>query len=137
MEDFLCLLALVELDVLGELGEELVELDEELEELDDAHVIDKSFLELRREVLLDVVELVGLDWLRHDLSHEGHVAPQVLELHLVVVLDVVPRHLVHFGVDTFALPLHVGVVVAVLVLVQKPLEFDVVGALESRYPEAD
>ena len=60
MEDFHCLLILVELDVLGELVEELVKLDKELEELDDAHVIDKSFLELHREVLLDVDELVGL-----------------------------------------------------------------------------
>ena len=44
------------------------------------------------------------------------------------------RHLVHLGVDTRALPLHVGVVVviAVLVLVQKMLGFDVVSALESR-----
>ena len=95
-------------------------------------MLGKSFLELRREVLLDVVELVGLDWLRHDLNLEGHVAPQVLELHVVVVLDVVPRHLEHFSVDALALPLHVGVVVAVLVLAQKPLGFDVVGALESR-----
>ena len=35
------------------------------------------------------------------------------------------------GVDTLALLLHVGVVVAFLVLAQKPLGFDVVGALES------
>ena len=38
----------------------------------------------------------------------------------------------HFGVDARVLPLHVGVVVAVLVLAQWLLEFDVVGALESR-----
>ena len=62
----------------------------------------------------------------------GHVAPQVLELHGVVDLGVVPRHLEHFGVDALALPLHVGVVVAVLVLAQRPLEFNVVGTLESR-----
>ena len=43
-----------------------------------------------------------------------------------------PQHLVHLDVDARALPLHVGDVVAVLVLVQKPLEFDIVGALESR-----
>ena len=43
-----------------------------------------------------------------------------------------PRHLEHFGVDTLALPLHVGIVVAVLVLAQRPLGFDIVGALESR-----
>ena len=63
----------------------------------------------------------------------GRVASQVLELHGVVVLGIVPRHLVQLGVDALALPLHVGVVVAVLELAQKPLEFDVVGALESRY----
>ena len=104
---------------------------EELEKLDDALVIDKSSLELHRKVLLDVVELVGLDRLWHDLIHEGNVAPQVLELHRVVVLGVVLRHLVQLGVDALALPLHVGVVVAVLMLAQKPLGFDVVGALES------
>ena len=37
----------------------------------------------------------------------------------------------HFGVDALALPLHVGVVVVFHVLAQKPLGFDVVGALES------
>ena len=54
------------------------------------------------------------------------------ELLVVVVLDVVSWHFVHLSVITLALPLHVGVVVAVLVLAQRPLEFDVVGALESR-----
>ena len=87
-----CLLALDGLDVLVSHEEELV----------DAHVLRKSFLELRREVLLDVVELVGLDWLRHDLSLEEHVAPQVLELHVVVVLDVAPRRLVHLDVVALA-----------------------------------
>ena len=60
--------------------------------------------------------------------------PQVLELPVVVVLDVVPRHLVHFGVDTRALPLHVVVVVvvAILMLAQRLLGFDIVGALASR-----
>ena len=110
------------------LEEELVDLEEELV---DAHVLGKSFLELRREELLDVDELVGLGWLRLDLNLGGLVAPQVLELHGVVVLGVVPRHLVQLGVDALALPLHVGVVVAVLVLAQKPLGFDVVSALES------
>ena len=38
----------------------------------------------------------------------------------------------HFGVDALALPLHVGVVVVVLVLAQKPLGVDLVGGLESR-----
>ena len=56
----------------------------------------------------------------------------MLEHLISVALDVVPRHLVLLGVDALALPLHVGVVVAVLVLAQRPLEFDVVGALESQ-----
>ena len=114
-----------ELDVLGELVEELVELDV-------AHELDIVVRELLREVLLHVHELVGLGRLWLDLNLGGLVAPQVLELHGVVVLGVVLRHLVQLGVDALALPLHVGVVVAVLVLVQKPLEFDVVGTLESR-----
>ena len=83
-------------------------------------------------MLLLVLELVGLGWLRLDLNLGGLVAPQVLELHGVVVLGVVPRHLVHLGVDARAIPLHVGVVIAVLVLARKPLGFDIVGALESR-----
>ena len=61
----------------------------------------------------------------------GLVAPQVLEHLAIVVLDIEPRHLVHVSVDALALPLHVGVGVAVLVLAQKPLGFDIVGALES------
>ena len=92
----------------------------------------KSFLELRREVLLDVGELVGLDWLQHDLNLEGYVAPQVLELHVVVVLDVAPRHLVHLDVVALAPLVLVVVGVAVLVLVRKQLGFDDVDALESR-----
>ena len=55
----------------------------------------------------------------------------MLELHGVVVLGVVPRHLLHLGVDGRALPLHVGIVISVLVLAPKPLGFDVVDALES------
>ena len=82
-------------------------------------------------MLLHVHDLVSLGWLLLDLNLGGHIAPQVLELHGVVVLGVVPRHLVLLGVDERALPLHVGVVVAFLVLAQKPLGFDVVGALES------
>ena len=131
-----CLLALDGLDVLVSLEEKLVYLDEGLddhvEELVDAHVLRKSFLELRREVLLDVVELVGLDWLRHDLSLEEHVAPQVLELHVVVVLDVAPRRLVHLDVVALAPLVLVVVGVAVLVLVRKQLGCDDVDALESR-----
>ena len=52
MEDFHCRHALDELDVLGELVEELVELEEELEELDDARELEISVLEFLREVLL-------------------------------------------------------------------------------------
>ena len=110
------------------LVKELVEIEEELY---GAHELDKSSLGLLREVLRHVHELVGLGRLRLDLNRVELVVPQVLERHRVVVLDIVPRHLEHFGVDALALPLHVGVVVAVLVLAQRPLEFDVVGALES------
>ena len=49
----------------------------------------------------------------------GHVAPQVLELHVIFVLDVVPRHLVHLDVIMLALPLLDGVGIAVLMLAQK------------------
>ena len=130
MEDFHCCHALDELDVLGELVGELVELEEELEELDDARELEIFVLEFLHEVLLLGHELVGLGRLRLDLNLGGLAAPQVLELHGVVVLGVVPWHLGHLGVDALALPLHVGVVVSVLVLAQRPLEFDVVGALE-------
>ena len=132
MEDFHCRYALDELDVLGELVEELVELEEELEELDDARELEIFIHELLREVLLHVHELVGLGWLRLDLNLGGLAAPQVLELHGVVVLGVVFRLLVQLGVDALALRLHVGVVVAILVLAQKPLGFDIIDALESR-----
>ena len=111
LEDFHCLHALDELDVLVELEEALVDLDEEL---DDAHVIDESSLEFHHEALLVAHELVSCAWLQLDLNLEGHVAPQVLELHVVVVLGVVPRHLMHLGVVALA-PLLL-IVVAVLVL---------------------
>ena len=111
MEEVHCLHALDGLDVLVSLEEELVDLDEQLVELDDAHVIDKSFLELHREALVVAHELVGLGWLRHDLNQEGHVAPQVLELHVVVVLDVV-----HLDVVTLAPLVLVVVLVNFLVL---------------------
>ena len=114
--------------------EELVELEEEL---DNARDLEIFVLEFLREVLPLVHGLVGLGRQRLDSSRVELVAPQVLEHHGVVVLDVVPRHLEHFGVDALALPLHVGVVVAVVVLAQRPLEFDVVGALESRCLEVD
>ena len=114
-----------------ELVEGLVKREDKLEELDDAHVIGKSSLELLREVLPLVHADVDYVWRRRDLNLEGHVVPQVLELHRVVVLGVVPRYLVHLGVGMRALPFHVGVVVTVLVLAQKPLWFDIVDALES------
>ena len=132
MDDSHCLHALGELDVLEEIVEGLVEIEEELEELDDARELEIFVLELLREVLLHVHKLVGLGWLWIDLNLGGLVALQVIELHRVVVLGIVPRHLGHLGVDALVLPLHVGVVVTVLVLAQKPLGFDVVGALGSR-----
>ena len=58
--------------------------------------------------------------------------PQVLEFHGVVLLGVVPRRLVQLGVDALALPLHVGVIIVILVLAQRPLGFVIVGALASR-----
>ena len=124
MEDFHCLLSLVEINVLRERVADLVELD-----------VARELEIVVREFLRDVLPLHGLDgfgrqWL--DSHRVELVAPQVLERHGVVVLDVVPRHLVHFGVDARVLPLHVGVVIAVLVLAQRPLEFDVVDALESQ-----
>ena len=81
-------------------------------------MLGKSFLELRREVLLDVDELVGLGWLWLYLDLEGHVAPQVLELLIVVVLGVVPRRLVHLDVVALAPLVLVVVGVAILVLAQ-------------------
>ena len=55
----------------------------------------------------------------------------MLELLAIVVLDVVPRHLVHLDVDALTLPLLDGVGVAVLVLAQNLLGFGGVVALES------
>ena len=109
--------------------EELVELEVELA---DARELEIFVLEFLREVLPLVHGLVGFGRQRLDSNRIELVAPQVLERHGVVVLDVVSRHLVHVGVGTRVLPLHVGVDVAVLVQAQKLLEFDVVGALESR-----
>jgi len=81
-------------------------------------VTDKSSLELHHKVLLDAHELVSLGWLRLDLNLEGHVAPQVLELPVVVILGVVPRHLVHLGVVALTPLVLVVIDVAVLVLAQ-------------------
>ena len=63
---------------------------EELEGLDDLVLIEKSSLEPLRKVLRVAHELVGCAWLRLDLNLGGHVAPQVLELLAIVILDVVP-----------------------------------------------
>ena len=113
MEDFHCHVALVELDVVGELVEELVDLDEEL---DVAHAVGSSALGFLLEALPLVLELVGLSWLRLDLNLEGHVAPQVLELHEVVVRGIVPRRLVHLDVVALVPLVLVAIGVAVLVL---------------------
>ena len=80
---------------------------------------DKSFLELHHKARLVAHELAGCAWLRLDLNLGGHVVPQVLKLNIVVVLDVVPRYLVHLGVAALALPLVVGVDIVVLVLARK------------------
>ena len=102
------------------------------EELDDACQLEIVVLEFLRDVLPLVHGLVGFGRQRLDSNRVELVAPQLLECHGVVVLGVVPRHLVQLHVDARALPLHVGIVVVVLVLAQRPLEFDVVGALENR-----
>ena len=128
-EDVHCLHALDELDGVVELDGELHELEEEL---DDAREFEIFVLEFLREVLPLVHGLDGLGRQQLDSNHIELVAPQVLERHGVVVLDVVPRHLEHFGVDALALPLHVGIVVAILMLAQRPRGFEVVGALASR-----
>ena len=126
--------ALDELDGLGELVEKFVELEEELDDACELEIVIREFL---REVLPLLHGLVGLgrQWL--DSHRVELVAPQVLERHKIVVLDVEPQHLVHFGVDARALPLHVGIVVVVLELAQRLLWLDVVGALESRRLEVD
>ena len=127
MEDSHYRHALDELDGLGELEEELV----------DAHVFDTFFLELHREVLLDVVELVGLGRLRHDLIHEGPVALQVLELHVVVFGGVLPRRLVHLEVVALTSLVRVDVGDAILGLAQRLVRLDVVDVLASRCLEVD
>ena len=88
-----------------------VELDELVEELVVAHAVGSSSLGfLLEELPLDcAVRDCGWRWL--DLILEGHVAPQALVLHVVVVEDVGPRRLVPLGVDALVLPLGVVVVV--------------------------
>ena len=94
-------LALVELEVV----EELVELVEELEELDDALLLGSFALGFLREVLPLDCAYLGCGWQWLDLILEGHVAPQVLVLHVVVVEGVEPRRLVCLDVVALALPL--------------------------------
>ena len=80
-------------------------------------LLDSSSLGFLHKVLPLDCAYLGCGWRRLDLTLEGHVAPQVLELRVVVVLGVVPRHLVHLGVVAHALPLIVGIDIVVLVLV--------------------
>ena len=96
---------------------------EELEELDDAFLLRSFTLEFLREVLpLDcAVRDCGWRWL--NLILEGNVAPQELVLHVVVVEDVEPRHLVRLDVVALALPLG-DVDVAILELLQEELGVD-------------
>ena len=114
--------------------EELVDLEEEL---DDERELEIFVLEFLRDVLPLVHGLDGLGWQRLDSNRIELVAPQVLERHGVVVLDVEPRHLVHFGVEARVLPLHVGVVVAILGLAQRIRRLDIVDVLASRCLEVD
>ena len=90
---------------------------EELVELGGARELDIFIRELHHVVLLDAHKLVG--WLRLELNLKGLVAPQVLEILVIVSLDVVPQHLVHLGVFALSLPHLVVVGIAVLVLVQE------------------
>ena len=50
-------------------------------------MLDSSSLELHCEVLLLAREYVGCVRRQHDLCLEGHVAPQVLELLVIVVVN--------------------------------------------------
>ena len=88
-------------------------------------------------MLLDVVELVGLGRLWHDLIHEGPVALQVLELHVVVVVVVPPRRLVHLDVVALAPLVRVDIGDAILGLAQRLVRLDVVDVLASRCLEVD
>ena len=112
LENLHYLLALGELDVLVELVE-----------LDDARELDIFVLELHHEALLVAHGLDGCAGLRLGLNIRGHIAPQVLELRIVIVLDIEPRRLVRLDVVVLALPLR-DVDVAFLKLVQKDLGID-------------
>ena len=70
------------------------------------------------------------------MTFEGHVAPQELVLHVVVVEDVEPRHLVRLDIVTLALPL-ADVDVVVLELVQEELGVDDVDVLARRLALVD
>ena len=111
VENSHCLVALGDHVVLVKLAEELVELV-------GAIVLNSSSLELRREVLRLAHEYVSYVCQRHDLCLGGHVEPQVLEFHGIVVVDRELQRLARLGVGMLALPL-VGVGVAVLVLAQR------------------
>ena len=109
-------LALVELDVEVELDE----LVEELEELDVVLAVGSSSLGFLLEGLPLDCSARDCGWRWLDLILEGHVVPQELVLHVVVVEDVEPWRLVQLDVD--ALILRLGDVdVVVLELVQKDL----------------
>ena len=112
-------LALVEREVEVELDEVV----EKLVALDIALVVGSSSLGFLLEGLpLDcTVRDCGWRWL--DLILEGHVAPQELALHVVVVDDVEPRRLVALGVDALVLLLLSDQDVVVLELEQKRLGF--------------
>ena len=109
-------LALVELEVEVKLDE----LVGELEGLDGARVVGRSSLGFLFEGLPLDCAFRDCGWRLLDLILEGHVAPQELALHVVVVEDVEPRRLVPLGVDVLVLLLG-ALVVAILELEQKRL----------------
>ena len=109
---------------------------EELEELVDALVLGSIALEFLREVLPRDCAYLGCGWQWLDLILEGHVAPQELVLHVVLVLDIQPQRLVPLDVVVLALPLG-DVDVAFLVLVQEELGFDDGDVLARRIALAD
>ena len=79
-------------------------------------------VELLHEVLLLTHEYAGCGRRWRNLSRGGHVGPQVLVLHAIVVVVGAPRHLAPLDVGAPALRL-VGVGVAFLVLAQVYLDF--------------
>ena len=93
---------------------------EELEELDVALAVGSSALGFLLEVLPLDCAYHGSTWQWLYLILEGHVVPQELVLHVVVIEDVEPQRLVPLDVDALVLPLG-DVDVVVLELVQKQL----------------